>query len=156
MVIKNNLDRAFGPFGSSTGFFLFIGGAIATYFSLMGLAIATICAFISFTSTSTYIDTGNKKIKFSNNIFGIIPIGKWIDIKPDMKLGINKSHHGYRAYTRGNQPVSIHLRDIRIFLYDSDSKVIMPVKKFSSAELSKIELIELSSILGLSVLPNQF
>ena len=154
MVIKNNLDRTFGPFGSSTGFFLFIGGAIATYFSLLGLVIAAIGAFVSFTSTSTYIDIGNKKIKFSNNIFGLIPIGKWIDIKPDMKLGINKSHHGYRAYVRGTQPVSIHLRDIRIFLYNSDNKLIMPVKKFNSAELSRKELIELSTVLGLSVITN--
>ena len=152
MVIKNKLDIAFGPFGSSTGFFLFVGGIIATYFSLFGLIITIIGAFTSFTSTSTFIDYDNKKIKFSNNLFGIIPVGKWIDIRPEMKLGLKKSHKGYQAYIRGTQPVSLHINDIRIYLYGPDGKQIMPVKKSDSYESSKRELGELSNVLGLEII----
>lgn len=152
MVIKNKLDKTFGPFGSSTGFFLFLGGIIATYFSLAGLIIVIIGAFASFTSTSTFIDIENRKIKFSNNLFGIFPAGKWIDIKSGMKIGLKRSHHGYRAYIRGTQPIGIHINDIRIYLYDRDNKQIMPVKKFSSSESSKKELAELSNLLGLDII----
>lgn len=152
MVIKNNLDIAFGPFGSSTGFFLFVGGIIATYFSLFGLIIVIIGAFTSFTSTSTLIDYDKKRIKFSNNLFGIFPIGKWIDIRPGMKIGLEKSHKGYRAYIRGTQPIGIHINDIRIYLYGPDGKQIMPVKKFDSYESSKRELGELSNELGLEII----
>lgn len=151
MIIKNKLDIAFGPFGSSTGLFLFIGGIITVYFSLFGLIIAIIGAFVSFTSTCTFIDFDKKRIKFSNNLFGIFPVGKWIDIKPGMKIGLKKSHKGYRAYIRGNQPVSLHINDIRIYLYGPDNKQIMPVKKFDSYESSKRELGELSTMLGLEV-----
>jgi hypothetical protein len=151
-MIKNKLDKTFGPFGSSTGFFLFIGGIIATYFSFFGLIIAIIGAFVSFTSTGTYVDTEKKRIKFSNNLFGIFPAGKWIDIKPDMKLGLKKSHKGYRAYVRGTQPIGIHYNDIRIFLYDSENKQIMPISKFDSYESSKTELNNLSTLLGLEIM----
>lgn len=152
MIIQNKLDKTFGPFGSSTGFFLLIGGLVTTYFSFFGLLIVLIGAFAAFTSTSVQIDTDYKRIKYSDNLFGIIKIGKWIDIKPDMKLGLNKSHRGYVGYIRGTQPFEIHENDIRIFLFDSNNKKILPVKKFDSVESSRNELINLSSILGLSII----
>jgi hypothetical protein len=152
MIIKNKLDKTFGPFGTSTGFFLLLGGIIVTYYSFIGLFISIIGAFVSFTSTSTLIDTDNKRIKFLNNLFGIIPIGKWIYIKPDMKIGLKKSHKGYLAYIRGTQPIGIHINDIRILLYDRDNKQIMPIKKFNSFESSKSELKELNIILGLDII----
>ena len=152
VIIKNKLDTTFGPFGSSTGFFLLIGGVITTYYSLIGPIIATLGAFVSFTSTSTFIDTDNNRIKLSNNLFGFISVGKWIDIKPEMKIGLKKSHKGYRAYIRGAQPIGIHNRDIRIFLYGSDNKQIMPIKKFDSYESSKSELKSLSTLLGIEII----
>jgi hypothetical protein len=151
MIIKNKLDKTFGPFGSSTGFFLLLGGLIATYFSTFGLLIAVAGAFALFTSTSTFIDTDKKKIKHSDNLFGILSIGKWIDIKPDMKLGLKKSHRGYVGYIRGTQPVDIHYNDIRIFLYTPDNKQIMPVKKCDSYKTSNNDLDKLSSLLGLAI-----
>jgi hypothetical protein len=152
MIIKNKLDKSFGPFGTSTGFFMLVGGIIATYYSLIGPIIALIGAFVSFTSTSTFIDVDHKRIKYSDNLFGIIPIGKWIDIKPNMKIGLKKSHKGYLAYIRGTQPIGIHYNDIRIFLYGPDNKQIMPIKKFDSYESSKSELNELKSILELDII----
>jgi hypothetical protein len=151
MIIKNRLDRTFGPFGTSTGFFMLLGGIFMTYYSFIGLFIAIIGAFVAFTSTSTFIDTDNRKIKFSNNLFGIIPVGKWKDIKPDMKIGLKKMHRGYQAYIRGTQPIGIHYNDIRIILYDSGNKQIIPIKKIDSNAAPKNELSNLSSLLGLEI-----
>ncbi len=151
MIIKNRLDKTFGPFGSSTGLFMFLGGIIATYFSLIGVLIALVGSFAAFTSASTLIDTEKKKIKYSNNLFGFIQAGKWIDIKPDMKIGLKKFHKGYTGYIRVTQPIGIHYNDIRIFLYQADNKEIMPIGKFNSYESSKIELLKLSSVLGLEI-----
>lgn len=147
--INNKLDITFGPVGSSTGLFLFLGGVVATYFSPMGLVLVLTGAFVWLTSTSTFIDPENMKVKFSNNLFGIIPVGKWIEIKPGMKLGLKKIHRGYRAYTRGTQPADIHLIDIRIILYGADNKEILPIKKFDSSESAKSELSDLIRILNL-------
>jgi hypothetical protein len=151
VIIKNKLDKTFGPFGSSAGFFLLLGGLAAAYFSLAGIIIAIIGAFAAFTSTSTYIDTDNKKIRHTDNLFGIIPVGKWITIKPDMKLGLGKAHRGYVGYVRGAQPVDIHYTDIRIFLYNSSNQKLMPVNKFDSLATSKKELETLGALLGLQI-----
>jgi hypothetical protein len=152
MIIKNKLDKTFGPFGTSTGFFMIIGGIVTTYYSFIGLIIAFVGAFATFTSTSTFIDTENKKIKFSNNLFGIIPTGKWIDITSNMKIGLRKAHRGYVGYVRGTQPVGIHYNDIRIMLYDCNNKQIMQIKKTDSYESAKSELNSLKSLLGLEII----
>jgi hypothetical protein len=152
MIARNKLDKTFGPFGSSTGLFMLIGGIVATYFSFLGILFIIIGAFAAFTTSSTFIDAENKRIKYSDDLFGIIPIGKWIYIKPEMRLGLKKSHRGYVGYIRGNQPVDIHYNDIRIFLYDSNNKQIMPIKKFDSYESSKNEINILRSSLGLEII----
>jgi hypothetical protein len=149
MIIRNRFGRTFGPFGTSTGFFMMILGIVATYFSFFGIIIVLIGAFACFTSSSTIIDVENKRIKHSDDLFGIILVGKWIDIKPGMKIGLKKFHRGYRAYIRGTQKIGIHYNDIRIFLYDADNKQIMPICKFDSHESSMDELNNLSSLLGL-------
>ncbi len=152
MIIKNKLNKTFGPFGSSTGFFMVLWGIIATYYSLIGLVIALIGAFVSFTSESTFIDTDNKRIKFSNNLFGIIPSGTWIDIMPDMKIGVKKSRRGYLAYIMGTRPIGIHIKDFKIILYSSDNKQIMPIKNLGSYKTMQSELNELNTILNLEII----
>lgn len=150
MVLHYRLDKTFGPFGSSTGLFLFIGGIIATWFSAFGLILAFIGAFASFTTTGTTIDTEKRKIRYSDNLFGIIPVGKWVDIKPDMSLGLKKFHRGFVGYIRGTQPAEIHENDIRIVIYDAGHRQIMQVKKVDSVEKSGNDLLELTNLLGLS------
>jgi len=151
MITKNRLDKPFGPMGTSAGIFMLIAGVIATYFSLTGLILVFVGAFIGFTSTSTLLDTDKKRIKFSNNLFGILPVGKWIDIKPDMKVGLKTMHSGYRAYSRGNRTFDVHSKDIRIILYGVDNKQIMPVRKFDSLDSAKTELEILSNQFGLGL-----
>ena len=149
MIIRNNLDKPFGPMGSFAGIVMFIAGIVATYFALSGLILVFVGAFIGFTSTSTLLDDDKKRIKFSNNLFGIIPVGQWIEIKPEMKVGLKNIQRGYRTYSRGNRLFDVHIKDIRIMLYGADNKQIMPIKKFNSIDSARTELESLSKQLQL-------
>ena len=149
MITKNRLDKSFGPVGASTGIFILLGGCIAAYFSLAGIILILFGAFIGFTSTSSFLDPENKRMKFSNNLFGIISIGKWIDINPDMKIGLKNMHRGYRTYSRGNRTLDMHTRDIRIILYGGDNKKILTIGKYNSKESAKSDLEILSTHFGL-------
>lgn len=151
MITKNRLDKPFGPMGTSAGIFMFIAGLAATYFALTGLVLVLIGAFIGFTSTSSLLDTDKRRIKFSNNLFGILPVGKWIDIKPEMKIGLIKIHRGYRVYSRSNRMLDVHSKDIRIMLYGADNKQIMLIKKFDSNDSAKTELESLSKQFGVGL-----
>jgi hypothetical protein len=150
-MIENNIfEKSFGPVGTTAGIVLFIAGIILTYFYLTGLIVILIGAFVGFSSTSTLIDYEKKRVKFSNNLFGIIKSGQWLKIEPSMKIGIKESNLIWRSYSQGNRPLDIESNDYRIILFDSMNKEIMPIKKFNSKDLAKIELSTIGNKLGLN------
>lgn len=149
MIKNNRLDKAFGPVGTSSGVILFIAGLILTCFYFSGLILVLIGAFVGFTSTSTLIDFDKKRVKFSNNLFGIINTGQWIQIEPAMKIGIKESNITWRAHSRGDRTLDIADKDFRIILFDSENKEIMPLKKTASLDSAKAELESLGNQLGL-------
>jgi hypothetical protein len=152
MKTKNKLDKVFGPVGTSAGLFLFVAGLIITYFSLTGLILVLIGAFVGFTATSTVIDFDKKRLRFSNNIFGIFPIGQWIFIQKDMKIGIKKTNKVWRSYSQSNRTLDIAKNDYRIILFDSKGKEIMPMQKFDNLDFAKSNLQKISKQLGIGAI----
>ncbi|MFO7370966.1 MAG: hypothetical protein R6X09_11925 [Bacteroidales bacterium] len=152
MTTKNKLDKIFGPVGTSAGIFLFVAGLIITFFSLKGLVLVLIGAFVGFTSTGTLIDFEKKRLRFSNNIFGIFPIGQWIYIQSDMKIGIKKSNKVWRAYSRSNRTLDIANNDYRLILYDSNGREIISIQKSDNIDSAKSNLAKLSNQLGIGVI----
>jgi hypothetical protein len=151
MTTNYKLDKAFGPVGSTAGIVLIIAGLVMTYQSPVALVLILIGGFIGFTNSSSLIDLENKRIKLSNNIFGFIRTGKWMEIESGMKLGIERSGMGWRTYSRSNRSLEIRNNEIRIFLYDSSNKKIMPVMKNKSYQDARIQLIDLSKSLDLKI-----
>jgi hypothetical protein len=150
MITNNRLDKSFGPVGTSAGVMLFVTGIILSWFYLSGLILVLIGGFVGFTSTSTLVDLDGKRVRFCNNLFGIIRTGKWISIEPTMKIGIRQSNQTYRAFSRGNRALDINKKDFRLILFDSQTREIMPMKKFDSLEAAKAELETMENQLGLT------
>lgn len=151
MIEKNKFEKSFGPVGSPAGIVLFIAGIILSYFYLTGLILILIGAFVGFSSTSTLIDYEKKRVKFSNNLFGIIKVGAWLSIDPSMKVGIKNSNLTWRSYSQGNRPLDVKSNDYRIILFDEMNKEIMPIKKFKSKESAKTELVSIGEKLGINM-----
>ena len=120
-----------------------------TYSSLLGLILVVIGAFVGFTFSSTFIDPDHKRIRYSNNIFGIIRTGSWVTIEPSMRLGVIRSGTTWVTYSRSNRAIDIDQNDFRIVLYDSEDRQIMHVKKFNSIEAAETELKTLAVQMGL-------
>lgn len=138
--MKNKLDKSFGPVGSFSGIIVFLAGLVSTYFSWFSLILVLIGAFMGFTYSSTEIDFSKKRVRFLNNLFGIIKVGVWMNVKPDMKLGITKSRKIWKTYSGGNRELDITNEDYRLVLYNSSGKKIMPVKKVDNLNSAKMEL----------------
>jgi hypothetical protein len=75
-----------------------------------------------------------------NNLFGVIKLGQWMNIKPGMKIGIAKSRKIWKTYSVGNRELDVTNEDHRLVLYDSSGKKIMPVKKSDNINSAKMEL----------------
>ncbi len=151
MIEKQKIEKPFGPSGSTTGIFLFAVGVGYSFYSLMGLLLVVFGAFIGFSSVVTILDVENRRIKFSNMLFGLFPTGKWIEISSDMLLGIEHSHRGFRTYSRSNRSLDVHVNDFRIFLYSPQNRRLGPVRKFETEEAARNGINDLSLKLGLKV-----
>ena len=150
MTKRNSLDKVFGPSGSAAGLFILIVGLVVSYNFIGGIVLVLVGAFVGFTSTSSLIDIERKRVKYSNNIFGIITTGQWIDVTPEMSLRVKKNHIGYTTLSRSNRKLDIHVRDFRIVLFDKNKEELKPLKKFNSLDEAKKELVLLNAELGLS------
>jgi len=134
MKTSNKLDKSFGPSGSSAGLFLFITGVVTTFFSFFGLILVVLGAFLGFTYTSAIIDYSSRRIRFSENLFGFVPTGKWIKLEKSMKIGIKESNMIWRTFSRSNRSIDTDVKDFRLILLDAEDQEIMPIKKLNSLE----------------------
>jgi len=152
MTENNKFERSFGPVGSSAGMVIFVAGLVLIFFHLTALILILIGAFVGFSSSSTLIDYERKRVRFSNNLFGILKIGRWLNIEPSMKIGMKESELTWRAFSQGNRALDIVNKDYKIILFDSANKEIMPVKQTHSKDQAKIDLEAMGSRLGIRML----
>lgn len=144
--------KSIGPGVSFAGKTLFVVGLILLFYSSTGLILLLLGAFLGFTNTCTTIDFDKRSVKHSNNLFGFIKTGKWMNINNEMKTAICKSKHIYRTNSQSNKTADVETESTLICLFDSDGKKIMPLKKVLNIEKQETELNELTEKLGLSVL----
>jgi len=171
MKKNNRLDKTFGPMAFA-GVILFILPLSVPFFDLapviaiikendFGEIIITLLiyavlllpgAFIGFTTACTRIDYENKRIKYGTKLFGVIFIGKWTNLTPNMKLGLKVSTERWGAYSRSNRSTSLEYNDLKIFLYDAKRTEIIPVKKIKKEKFAEAELEKLSKLLNLNII----
>ena len=152
MILKNKLDKSFGQAGSAAGLLLFVVGLIALFFSNIGLVLFLLGAFLAFTYTGTTFDTDKKRIRNTEYVFGLIPHGKWIDIEPDMMLGIKKWTQWFKVFSQSNKSLDLIDNDYRIVLYNFENEEIMAIQKFKNQEAAKKEIEHLTTLFGLNIL----
>lgn len=129
MKQKHRFDKSFRPVASFSGILIFIAGLIATYFILTGLILVVLGAFIGFTDSSTTVDFENRRIRFSNNVFGIIKTGKWINLAKEMQVGIKRDNKSYRTYSRSNRTLDLKVHNTILYLFDNKGNPILPIMK---------------------------
>lgn len=133
-VDKNMLDMVFGPSGSFAGIIIFIAGLVMIYYSLTALILAGFGAFVAFSFSGAMIDYERKRVKFQLMLFGLIPIGKWIQLSGEEQLKVELYSRNYRTYSRANIPVDIKRADYRVFILHPSGKFRFPLQKFKTRQ----------------------
>jgi hypothetical protein len=139
MKATYKLDKTFGPVASVSGVILFLSGLILVWFSLSAIVINLLGAFLWFTFSRTEIDFDRKKVRHSDVIFGLIGTGKWMEIKPEMKIGIVKSRRTWKTFSAGNRELETPVEDQQLILFTGAGKKRIPLKKVISREAAKKE-----------------
>ncbi|MGE0088573.1 MAG: hypothetical protein AB7S50_03755 [Bacteroidales bacterium] len=139
------LDKAFGPVGTIAGIIIFAAGIYTLFYSLVGVVLILLGAFVGFTGTKVYIDFEERKVKQTTSLFGIFNVGHWLSISSEMKLGIKKTNLAWRTYSRSNRTIESEGKNYGIYLYESKGKEIMPLYKAETQAEVNAEIENLSA-----------
>lgn len=150
MIENNIIEKSFGPVGTFAGIIVFIGGLILIISSFSGAILILIGALFGFSYSSTAIDYDRKRMKFINNIFGLIKTGRWIEVNEMMKIGVIKSNTIWRSFSQSNRSADIEQSDIMMILYGPDNKKIIPIKKIKTLESVESEVENMCMKFGLT------
>ena len=149
MIKYYKLDKTFGPVGSISGITIFIAGIITTFYSVGGIVLIVFGAFVGFTGNGTYIDFENRRVKNTTKLFGIIGVGKWINIDENSSIEIQKSNVVWRTYSKSNRAIDIADKYYYVILHKS-RKDSVPLIKTTSISLANSEALVLKQKLGIT------
>lgn len=135
----NKLDKSFGPAGSFAGIILFGVGIVVTFFNITGLFLVVVGAFVGFTGSYAVVDYDKRRVKLSNNLFGVIKTGEWISVEQGMKIGIKKSNLVWQTNSWTNRTVDVVKHSFVLSLYSASNQLIIPIQKVNSLDLAKQE-----------------
>lgn len=150
MSQTHKFDKSFGPVASFSGILIFVAGLIATFFALSGLILVFFGAFIGFTNSSTTIDTKNKKVRFTENIFGIIKTGKWLKVDRDMQVGTRQESGVYRTYSMSNRSIDLKVDNTIMYLFDKSGNQLIPIMQLQKDENPQEKIDEICRELEIS------
>lgn len=149
MRIKNKINSSFGPFESFAAKLAFMFGCVAIWFSFSAIMLILGGAFFGFTYFCTTIDIEKHRVRSGDVLFGIFSTGGWINIKPDMTVGVIKWEKVWRILSLSNRRASVPENDFLVVLFKPDGKKLLTLNKKPSLELANDELFHLSDLLNL-------
>ena len=149
MLIKNKIYSSFGPIESFAARLAFIFGCFAVWFSLSASMLILGGAFFGFTYFCTTIDIEKQRVRTGDVLFGLFSTGRWINIDPEMTVGVIKWEKVWGVSSWTNRRISIPENDFLVVLFNPNGKKILTLNKKKSLELANEELFNLSDLLNL-------
>ncbi len=147
--IKNKLDKSFGPAGSSAGIFIFVVGIGMCFFTWWAIIALLLGAFVGFSYSGSLICEDEKHFCFYNYFLGFIPAGKCVNVEEGMYLHLRRANRVYTNYSRGNRPLDLPDKNIRLYLCDKNGNLLFPLKKYRQKEQSKEDAGIIAEKMGL-------
>lgn len=129
---RYQLEKSFGPAGSFAGIVLLLAGVVVFFFDITGLLLLAIGAFVGLTNSATIVDYENRRVKLVLNLFGILPIGKWVKVHSSMKVGVKKSNRIWQTSSWSNRTTSLVTHCYTISLIDPNNRSTLPIKNVKS------------------------
>jgi len=148
-MVTNKINRFYGIVGLIGGILFTLTGFWAMFYTIKGILLVLIGAFIGFTNECTTIDTVQKKLRHTFNWMGFIPSGDWIEIKSRMKLEIKKPDYSYLMAGKKKRLIEKGDNFYYLLLFDENDKFIMPVKKYKRKQDAEEDYGYMKILVGL-------
>lgn len=152
MYIENKIDRLLtGPIIFVGYIFIITGILIAIQNLILGIIIAVLAAFFTFSYSGVEIDTSNRRIKQYTKILGFYKTGKWRHLDAFLGLTLIPMRKVNTIASRANLTTSTIDRDYQIFLVNKAKKPAFAIKKCKTREQAQNSIDEFSIWLKMPV-----
>lgn len=149
--VHYRLDPSMGPSGATAGYVFLVIGLFTVWDSYSGAILIILGSFMAFSFSECTVDFNNYRIRFSNNLFGFIRVGKWVYVSHNMMVGLSDAHMVYRVYSLSNRSIDVSNNELRIYLFNEEGRRVMTICRFKKIDQALVELARLSDLLGLQI-----
>ena len=150
MIIRNRLDRSFGPLMAFAGIILFFAGVIMVR-HLAGIILLLAGALLATTTDETSIDVPRQRIRSGTQILHLFTLGKWQEVREFAGLTLIPVRKQYAMYSLSNRKNAMDECDFRIFILDKRRKPAFALAKYTNRDEALQVLDNLSLTLHLPV-----
>jgi hypothetical protein len=151
MIIRNNINLFFTKAGLIAGILFIITGIwISVLYTIKGVLVILIGAFLGFSTETTLIDSVKKKIVHATMWVGLINLDGWIDIKTGMSLRIQKPEYSYLLSGKKRRRIEKGDDFYYMLLFDEKDEFILPIKKYKLKQDAENDLQRMKDLMGLS------
>ena len=152
MLLTYVTDKSFGPSGGFAGYFLMGVGVFTIFLSISGAVLLLLGSFMAFSASGCSVDVDHFRIRFTNNLWGFIKVGKWQYVHRKMQLGLSHARMAYQVHSLSNRTISVTDPDWRVNIYDGEkSRKGKTICKFKNRDDAEEALARLSELLDLSI-----
>lgn len=152
MLLTYVTDKSFGPSGGFAGYFLMLVGLATVFLSVSGAVLLLMGSFMGFSTSGCSVDVDHFRIRFTNNLWGFIKVGKWQYVHRKMQLGLSHARMAYQVHSLSNRTISVTDPDWRVNIYDGEkSRKGKTICKYKNREDAEVELARLSELLNLTI-----
>jgi hypothetical protein len=150
MIIRNNINLFFTKAGLIAGILFIIAGIwISILYTVNGVMVILIGAFLGFSTETTLIDPLKKKVVHATMWVGFINLDLWIDIEAGMSLRIQKPEYSYLLSGKKRRRIEKGDDFYYMLLFDEKDEFILPVKKFKLKRDAENDLQRMKDMMGL-------
>lgn len=150
MIIRNRLDKSFGPMPAFAGIVLSVAG-ILMICHLTGISLLVAGALLATATDETTIDTDRKRIRSGTRLLWMFTLGKWQEISEFTGVTLIPVCRKYSVNSRSNQQQTSGEKDYRIYILDKLHKPAFALEKFAGRSEALEEMDRLAQILQLPV-----
>ena len=147
MITTYKLGKIASPSAAFSGYTLLVFGALATYFSFMGIFLLLLGGIMAFSVSEVWIDEEAKQFTYRVKLIGFIPIKYVKKFQPGDAVQVRHVKGKYYTYSRSNRESFTLVDDFRVYLHEAGTKKKIMLGKFYSEKEAKEHAVHLEEII---------
>ena len=130
MITTYKLGKIASPSAAFSGYTLLVFGAIATYFSFMGILLLLLGGIMAFSVSEVLVNEDAKRYTYRVKLIGFIPLKSVKKFQTGDVVQVKHVKGKYYTYSRSNRESFTAVNDYRVYLHEAGTRKKIILGKF--------------------------